>query len=182
MFVLANFKREIPQIEGMRLVAALDHYQIFEVTTEALQLWPESVPYEELTDIEGTTAWKYYGEVRGYRSAYSDIEGLVPDKQNSRGVNKTNVPFTQEIYDAVVTLMKRILKKNISDVFAERGNNDGEEQLLSYIDTLSTIRDISYEREKLLGIEMSKTQLRELFLWDEEFDRRKGKHHYILGF
>ena len=182
MFVLANFKREIPQITGMRMVVALDNYQIYEVTPEALAQWPSNVEYEEITDIEGTTAWKFYGEVRPYRSAYSDIEGLVPDKTNSRGVNKTNVPFTWDIYNAVVTLMKRMFKKNIQDIFEERGNHEGEQEILDMIDGLTTIRQITYERERLLGIEMPKTQLRELYLWDEEKDMRVGKHQYDLGF
>lgn len=182
MFVLARFKREIPQITSMRLVVALDNYQIFELPESSLAEWPETVEYEVIPDIEGTTAWKFYGEIRPYRSAYSDVEGLVPDKQNSRGVNKTNVPFTWDIYNATVSLMKRILKRNIKDVFVERGNHDGEAEIIAFIDTLTTIRQLSYERERLLGTEMSKTQLKELYLWDNEKDRRVGQHHYLLGF
>ena len=182
MFVLARFRREIPQITGMRLVVALDNYQIYELQESSLSEWPENVSYEIIPDIEGTTAWRFYGEVRPYRSAYSDVEGLVPDKQNSRGVNKTNVPFDWDIYNATVSLMKRIFKGNVRDVFSERGTHEGEQELLDHIDTLNTIRELSYERERLLGTEMSKTQLRELYLWDEEKDKRVGQHHYLLGF
>jgi hypothetical protein len=182
MFVIARFRREIPNIDGMRMVVALDNYQIFEVTAGALSNWPENIEYEEITDLEGTTAWKFYAEVRPYRSAYSDVEGLVPDSTNSRGVNKTKVPFDWDIYNAVVTLMKRIFKRNIKDVFAERGTTEGQQEILDMIDGLNTIRDISYERERLLGIEMSKTQLKELYLWDEEKDMRIGRHQYTLGF
>ena len=78
--------------------------------------------------------------------------------------------------------MKRIFKANVRDVFAERGTHEGEQELLDHIDTLNTIRELSYERERLLGTEMSKTQLRELYLWDEEKDKRVGQHHYLLGF
>lgn len=182
MFVLANFKREIPQITGMRMVVALDNYQIFELPESSLAEWPENVPYEELTELEGTTAWRFYGEVRPHRSAYSDVEGLVPDKQNSRGVNKTNVPFTMEIYNSVVSLMKKFFKGNVRDVFNQRGDHEGEQEILDHIDSLNTIRELSYERERLLGVEMSKTQLKEMYLWDEELDKRKGQHHYLLGF
>lgn len=182
MFVLANFKREIPQITGMRMVIALDNYQIFELPQSSLSEWPESIPYEEITELEGTTAWRFYGEVRPHRSAYSDVEGLVPDKQNSRGVNKTNVPFTMDIYNAVVMLMKRFFKANVRDVYAQRESQEGLQDILDHIDTLTTIREISYERERLLGTEMSKTQLKELLLWDDEADQRIGKHHYLLGF
>ena len=182
MFVIANFKREIPQITGMRMVAALDNYQIFELPESSLTEWPENVQYEEITELEGTTAWKFYGEVRPYRSAYSDIEGLVPDKQNSRGVNKTNVPFTMEIYNAVVMLMKRFFKGNVRDVYAQRESQEGLQEILDHIDSLTTIRELSYERERLLGTEMSKSQLKELYLWDDEKDQRIGQHHYLLGF
>ncbi len=182
VFVLANFKREIPQITGMRMVVALDNYQIFELPEASLSEWPSTVEYEVIPHIEGATAWRFYGEVRPYRSAYSDVENLIPDKQNSRGVNKTNVPFTWDIYNAVVSLMKRIFKRNIKDVFAERGDHTGEQEILDFIDTLTTIRQLSYERERLLGTEMSKTQLKELYLWDDEKDRRIGQHHYLLGF
>ena len=143
----------------------------------SLSEWPGNVPYEIISDIEGITAWRFYGEVRPYRSAYSDIEGLVPDSVNSRGVNKTKVPFTWDIYNAVVTLMKRMFKKNIQDIFEERGNHEGEQEILDMIDGLTTIRQITYERERLLGIEMPKTQLRELYLWDEE----KGQIRFITS-
>lgn len=182
MFVIARFRKEIPKIEGMRLVVALDNYQIYELTDVALTSWPENIEYEEISELEGTTAWKFYGEVRPYRSAYSDIEGLVPDKQNSRGVNKTNVPYDWDIYNSVVQLMKRIFKKNIKDIFIERNNHDGEQEILNLIDGLTTIRQISYERERLLGTEMPKTQLKELYLWDNEKDMRIGQHQYTLGF
>lgn len=182
MFVLAHFRKEIPKITEMRMVVALDNYQIFELPESSLAEWPENVPYEEITEMEGTTAWRFYGEVRPHRSAYSDLEGLVPDKQNSRGVNKTNVPFNWDIYNATVLLMKRIFKGNVKDIFAQRGTTEGQQEILDFIDSLNTIRELSYERERLLGTEMSKTQLREMYLWDEERDMRVGKHYYLLGF
>ena len=57
-----------------------------------------------------------------------------------------------------------------------------EQEILDMIDGLNTIREICYEKERLLGIEMSKTQLKELYLWDDETDSRKGRHHFLLGF
>lgn len=182
MFVIAKFKREIPKLEGLRIVVSLDHYSIFEVTDATLAQWPANAEYEEITELEGTTAWKFYSEVRPHRSAYSDVEGLVPTKKNSKGINKTNVPFDWDIYNATVTLMKRIFIRNVKDVFAERGNNEGEQEIIDFINGLTTIRQLSYHRERLLGTEMSKTQLRELYLWDEEKDMRKGRHQYTLGF
>ncbi len=181
MFVIARFKKEIPQIGDMKLIASFDIYQIFELSESSLPEWPENIEYEEISELEGTIAWKFYGEVRTGRSAYSDVEGLVPDRVNSKGQNKTTVPYTMEMYTAVVTLMKRIFKRNIKDIFNERDNHEGEQEILDLIDSLITVREISYERERLLGIEMSKTQLRELYIWDDETDSRVGRHQYSLG-
>ena len=79
-------------------------------------------------------------------------------------------------------LMKRIFKRNIKDIYEERGSTEGQQEILDMIDNLNTIREISYERERLLGTEMSKTQLKELFLWDDERNSRIGKHQFTLGF
>ena len=182
MFVIAKFKKEIPKLEGLRTVVSFDHYSIFEVTDVTLTQWPSNIEYEEITELEGTTAWKFYGEVRLGRSAYSDLEGLVPDKVNSKGQNKTNVPFDSDIYNGAVTLLKRIFIRNVKDVFTERGDKQGEQEILDFINSLTTIRQLAYHRERLLGTEMSKTQLRELYLWDEENNMRQGRHHYTLGF
>lgn len=182
MYIIARFRREIPNIEGMRMIVSLDNYQVFEVTPEALAQFPEGIYHEEITELEGTTAWKFYGEARTHRSAYSDIEGLVPDSTNSRGVNKTKVYFTEEIYAAVVSLMKRVFKRNIIDIFTERGTTEGMQEMLDMVDSLQTIKAINYKREELLGVEMPKQQLQELFIWDDETNRRIGRMEYSLGF
>ena len=183
-FCIARFEREIPAIEGMQLVVSLDHYSIFRMTDTAWELFlKDAVPYEEITELEATEAWKYYGDVRGYRSAYSDVEGLEPDPESlAKGKRKTKVYITPEIEAAVVLLMKRIFKKNIQDEFNIRESREGEETLLNMIDGLSTIRELNYKREELLGIEMPKAQLQELFIWDDETNSRIGRHQFTLGF
>jgi hypothetical protein len=87
-----------------------------------------------------------------------------------------------EIYQSTVLLMKRIFKRNVQDIFSEREDKTLESEILSFIDSLETIRDISYHRERLLGTEMSKSQLKELFLWDDETNSRIGRHQFTLGF
>lgn len=183
-FCIARFEREIPTIDGMQLVVSLDHYSIFRMTDAAWDLFPkDSVPYEEITELEATEAWKYYGEVRGYRSAYSDVEGLEPDPESlAQGKRKTKIYITSEIEAAVVLLMKRIFKKNVQDEFNTRESREGEETLLNMIDGLSTIRELNYKREELLGVEMPKAQLQELFIWDNETNSRVGRHQFTLGF
>lgn len=177
-FYIANIKKAFPA--GVRLITSFDNYSIVEANDASVF---ESISHEEITEFEATTAIKFYGEVRPYRSAYSDVEGLQPDPESlAQGKRKTKVPFSAEIYNATVTLMKRIFKRNIMDVFSEREDKSKEQEILDFIESLQTIREIAYHKERLLGIEMSKTQLRELYLWDETTDSRKGRHQFTLGF
>ena len=150
---------------------------------ESAENFPADITYEQITELEGTTAWRFYGENRDYRSAYSDVEGLEPDADAlAQGKRKTKVYFTPEITAAVVSLMKRIFKGNVNDVYAAREDQSGKEDLLAFIDSLNTISEITYHKERLLGTEMGKTQLKDLFLWDNNFDSRIGRHYYQLGF
>lgn len=182
-YIIARFRREIPNIVGMSSITAFDNYQIFSLTDEAWDNFPENIYREEITELEGTVAWKFYGEVRGYRSAYSDVEGLEPDPDElAKGKRKTKIYFTPEIEAATILLMKRFFKRNVLDIFAEREDQTGKEDIISMIDSLSSIKEICYKKEELLGVEMSKTQLRELFCWDEETDSRIGKMVFKEGF
>jgi len=183
-YAIARFRREIPNIGGMRLVASFDMYQIFEFATdEAWDNFPSNVPREEITEFQGTVSWRFYGEVRGYRSAYSDVEGLEPDPDElAKGKRKTKIYMTEEITNETISLMKKIFKRNIIDEFDTRSDRTGEQELLDFVDSLTTIKEISYHKERLFGTEMSKTQLRELYLWDDPRDSRKGRHHFLLGF
>ena len=183
-YCIANFRRSIPLSDDLKLISAFDNYQIFEVSDSLFERFAEfGVAYEEITELEGTVAWRFYGEVRPARSAYSDVEGLEPDADSlAQGKRKTKVPFTDDIYNATVNLMKRIFRRNVIDIFDTRDSRTGESEILDLIDSLTTIRDIAYHRERLLGIEMSKTQLRELYLWDDETDSRRGRHQFTLGF
>lgn len=180
-YCIAKFQREIPSIQGMQCVVSFDHYSIFKVTDEVLETFP--IEYEEISELEGEVAWKYYGDVRGYRSAYSDLEGLEPDPESlAKGKRKTKVYITPEIEAATITLMKRIFKRNIKDEFDTRNSRDREEEILNIIDSLQTIREISYKREEFLGTEMTKTQLQELYIWDNATNSRVGRHQFTTGF
>lgn len=182
-YCIAKFKRYLPTMDGFKQVASFDNYTLFSITEEALPHFPSDVEYEEVTELEGTVAWKFYGEARPYRSAYSDVEGLEPDPESlAEGKRKTKVHYTAEIYNATVALMKRIFKRNILDVYAEREDQTGKEEIISLIDSLTTVKDISYHRERLLGTEMSKTQLKELGLWDDSINSRIGRHQFTTGF
>lgn len=183
-YYIARFDKEIPSIASMQILSSTDNYTVIKIQEEHIDNFPfDSVSWEEITEFEATIATKFYGETRPYRSAYSDVEGLEPDEDElAKGKRKTKVYFTWEIYNATVSLMKRILKKNIQDEFDKRNSREGEQQLLNIIDNLTTIREINYKREELLGIEMAKPQLKELFLWDDETNSRIGRHQFTLGF
>lgn len=183
IYAIAHFRKELPQFEGFTLIASFDNYTIFQMTEESEPNFPTNIQYEQITELEGTTAWRFYGENRSYRSAYSDVEGLEPDPESlAAGKRKTKVYFTTEITEATVNLMKRVFKGNVKDVYAEREDQSGKEEILSFIDSLNTISDISYHKERLLGVEMGKTQLQTLFLWDDETNSRINRHFYQLGF
>ena len=67
-YLIANFKNEIPTIEGMRRVNAFMVYSLFEMTEEAWNEFPfESVSWEEVTELEATEGWTLSSEVRGDR-------------------------------------------------------------------------------------------------------------------
>lgn len=180
---IARFKRYIPQIDGMRVIVSFDNYSVLEITEEALANFPSDIKFTEISQLAATEGWKFYGEVRGYRKAYSDVEGLEPDADElAKGNRKTKVYMTPEIEASVMDLMKKIMKANIQDIFDARETREGEQAILDEIDSYQTITDINYGREKYLGIEMTKTQLQELGLWDDETNSRTEKMHYILGF
>ena len=70
----------------------------------------------------------------------------------------------------------------VIDVYDTRDSRDGEDTILTMIDGLTTVRAINLKREELLGIEMTRTQLRELGLWDEDIGCRTDFCDYTLGF
>jgi len=181
-YFLANFKKNIPV--GLKQITSVNGFQMYSVTDEVLLTNPfDGVTHEEITEIEGTVAWKFYGEVRGYRSAYSDVEGLEPDADSlAKGKRKTKVYHTTETESATIQLMKRVIRLNIKEIFDARDSRDGEEDVLNTINSCTSLKELAFAQEELLGVEMSKTQLSELFMWDEQTDSRKGKMHFILGF
>lgn len=183
-YCIAKFDRIIPTMDGLTILATLTEYTIFSIDDENHEnLWDEFTelgqPWEEITEIEATQGIKFYGEVREFRKAYSYDEGLDPDDDED---GKTKVYYTDEFHAATVMLMKRVFKKMVVDVYDSRDNRDGEDEILSDIDELTTVRQINLKREELLGIEMTRTQLRELGLWDEELGRRTDDCDYSLGF
>lgn len=182
-YAITDFRKEIPSIPGMKMMVSLDGVQIMSFTDVAWSAFPEGIYREEIPELEGSEAWKFYSDVRGYRKAYSDVEGLIPDADElAKGSRKTKIYITDEINAATVSLMKKIMKYNIKKEFDKRGNRDYESEIMAHVDSLQTIRDINYEREKLLGTEMPKKQLQELFLWDDSTNSRKGQNQYTLGF
>lgn len=183
-YYIAHFKNAIPQIEGMKIITCYDMYSIISLEDEqSLIFIPKDVHVEEITEIEGTVAWKFYGISRDFRKAYSDIEGLEPDADElAKGSRRTKVYITPEINDATISLMKRIFRCRIIEEFDTRESRDGEEEILEMIDSLTTIKDLNIKREELLDIEMPRVQAIEMGLWDEQTNQRIKPVNYNYGF
>jgi len=200
-YYLAKFFRYIPVIDGMSHITGVDNFNIINVTTDAalaeLMAHPDNIPLVEITEQEATQASKYYLETRGYRSAYSDVEGLEPDPESlAKGKRKTKVPLPDDLKPAVISLLKKAFKMHIDEEMKDRRNNkphlDGSKrpphdenkhrELLSSVDGLNTIDDLHKARESVLGIEMTKDLASRLNLWDDTRNARKEKIKYGVQF
>jgi len=199
-YYLAKFFRYIPQIDGMTHVGAVDNFNIINVSTDAalaaLKAHPDNIPLVELTETEATIAWKFYGETRGYRKAYSDVEGLTPDADElAKGSRKTKVYHTPDTQAASISLMKKAFHLHIEEEMKDRRNKtpnlDGStrphydktkhDQLNAQADSLNTIDDICKAREEVLGIEMSRDLANRLGLCDSN-GYRAGKVKFGVQF
>jgi len=200
-YYLAKFFRYIPQIDGIEHISCIDNFNIINVTSdaalEALQKHPDNIPLVELTEEEATQAHKFYNETRGYRSAYSDIEGLTPDPESlAQGKRKTKVYLTDDLKPVVISLLKKSFKFHIDQEMHDRKNKipnlDGTKkpnydaakhaELLSMVDSLNTIDDIHKAREDVLGIEMVKDLASRLGLWDDTINGRKDRVQFGVKF
>ena len=183
-YYLAKFFRYIPTISGMKIIGGVDNFTIISIETDAalaeLKVHPDNIPTVELTEAEATVAPKYYGETRGYRKAYSDLEGLEPDADElAKGQRKTKVYMTPEITAATISLMKKAFKLHIDDEMKDRkdGKRKGKnydkkkhDDLIKDVDKYKNIDEIVDAREELLGIEMSKDRASRLGKWDAATD------------
>lgn len=183
-YCLAQFKKEIPSIEGVTMLpGGLSLYQVFQVEDSVWNVTfpPDNIPYEELTELEATEGTKFVSIIKDFRNAYSDCEGLEPDEDQLEK-RKTRVFYTDELFEATLSLMKKHSIRRIKDEFDSRDSREGEEDLINSINSCSTIREVNLKREHLLGISMPKAQLLELGEWDEETNSRTTQTDYNLGF
>lgn len=200
-YYLAKFFRYIPQINGMKVLTGVDNFSVISVDSQQalseLQAHPDNIPLVELTEEEATQASKFYGETRGYRKAYSDVEGLEPDPDElEAGKRKTKVYLTPDLNKAVVSLMKKAFKFHVDIEMEDRkaGKLDLEgrkrkeydknmhDELEKLTKRLNTIDEIVQAREEVLGIEMSKDLAKRLGHWDDEKNTRKSKVSFGLKF
>lgn len=195
-YYLAKFFRYIPTVSGMKIIGGVDNFNIVSVETDAalaeLQAHPDNIPMVELTEAEATVAPKYYGETRGYRKAYSDLEGLTPDADElAKGQRKTKVYITPEITAATISLMKKAFKLHIDEEMKGRqtGKQKGKsydkkkhDDLIKDVDKYKDIDEIVDAREALLGIEMSKDRANRLGKWDNTTDNRIGRVKFGVQF
>lgn len=195
-YYLAKFFRYIPQINGMTVIGCVDNFNIIRIESDAamaeLRAHPDNIPVVEITEAEATVAPKYYGETRGYRKAYSDLEGLEPDADElAKGQRKTKVYMTPEVTAATISLMKKAFKFHVDDEMKDRqgGKRRGKnyekkkhDDLHARVEAFSTIDEIVDAREELLGIEMSKDRATRLGKWDAATDNRIGRVKFGIQF
>lgn len=200
-YFLAKFYRYIPQIEGMKGITGVDNFNIVKVSTDAalaeLTAHPDEIPFIELTELEATQGSKFYGETRGYRKAYSDVEGLEPDPESlAEGKRKTKVYLTPELEAATISLMKKAFHFHIDDEMAcrEYGEPDLDgnprpphsperhTELKAFVDGLTTIDEIVEARETILGIEMCKDLAKRKGLWNDERNVRIDRVKFGVQF
>ena len=193
-YFLAKFYRYIPTIEGMKVLGGIDNFNTVEITSDSalaqLTAHPDEIPFIELTELEVFQGVKFYGETRGYRKAYSDVESLEPDADElEKGSRKTKVYLTPELEAVTISLMKKAFNFHIDDEMAcrEYGEPDyngnprpphSEErhtELKAAVDALTTIDEIVEARETILGIEMCKDLAQRKGLWDDTRNSRINK-------
>lgn len=137
-YYLTKFFRYIPEIDGMKVVASFDNFNVVSTTDlaynilSAMEALPgqniaKRIPLIELTENEALSASKFYSETRPYRTAYSDIEGLQPDSDSlAAGKRKTKVYLNNADlngYDAtadLVSLKKKALKLHLDQEMEDR--------------------------------------------------------------
>ena len=189
-YYLAKFFRYIPQINGMTVLGCVDNFNVISITDAALpelRAHPDNIPLTEITEAEAN-ARNIYGETRGYRKAYSDLEGLQPDADElAKGSRRTKVYITDPQKEAVISLMKKAFHFHVDIEMDDRKKGkpelDGKKRpahaekkhadLKKDIDKMKTIDEIVQAREKILGIEMSKDLATRLGKWDNDRNIRK---------
>lgn len=193
-YFLAKFLRYVPQINGVESISAVDNFNIIKVSTDQalaeLQSHSDEIPLVEITEIEGTEAFKFYGETRGYRKVYSDYAGLEPDADElAKGQRKTKVYLADSLKPHVISLMKKAFKFHINEEMKDRQLHDHEcydkaqhESLLAQADAFTTIDQIVDARETLLGIEMCKDRAAKLGKWDHSKDNRIDRVQFGIQF
>jgi len=171
-YYAVKFYKEIPVIDGVRIMSALDGYNVVEIADGVEYTHLNDYPHVELTEHEVNHGIKFYGEGRDYRSAYSDVEGLEPDADElAKGKRKTKVYFCDETTPCTLSLQKKIATRIVLDEFATREDQTGKEGLLAEIQAIATVKNMLQWREEKLGLQMPYPLLKELGLMDENNNR-----------
>lgn len=208
-YYLTKFFRYIPSIEGMTVITGIDNFNIVSLATvtavntlSAYEAHPfeginKTIPMVELTEVEALSAHKFYADTRGYRKAYSDLEGLEPDADElANSKRKTKIYLTDDMAAATISLMKKAYKLHIDQEMEDRrlglSNLDGTAKpeynaethtdLLTHADSLSSIDDHMEARETVLGYEMPKDLANRKGLWDNTKNARTDKIKYGYQF
>lgn len=171
-YYAVKFFKEIPTVEGIAIKSAFDGYNIIEIDDGIECPYLNEYTHVELTEDEVYCGSKFYGEGRQYRSAYSDIENLLPDADElAKGKRKTKVYHTEHTEECTLGLKKKIATRNVIDEFAAREDQTGKDELLAEITAIATITEMLIWREEKLGLQMPYPLLKELGLMDANNNR-----------
>jgi hypothetical protein len=171
-YYAVKFYKEIPTVDGIKIMSAHDGYNVIEVADNTDCPYLTEYPHVELTEDEVACGLQFYGEGRTYRSAYSDVEGLVPDADElAKGKRKTKVYHDDHTTECTLSIKKKIAKRLVLDEFTTRDTQSGKAELLAEIDAITNIKDMFIWREEKLGIHMPYPLLKELGLMDETNNR-----------
>ncbi len=169
-YFLVHFKREVPQIEGMKLVIGIETHIIISLTPEGEAIFPfDDYKWTELTEAEATTGVLFYGCVKTYRKAYADDGGAEAGA-------KVKVNMTAAKAKVAISLMRKLTTCMVEDVFHER-DEEVDQALLDEIQACKNMRELNLFRENKLGLEMPSHQAEELGLVDVQ-GNRKEKFNY----
>lgn len=171
-YLAVKFTKEYPSSDLIEFKNSHDGYGLIKIIDPNYQGYL-AYYHAELTEFEYQEASKFYGECRDYRSAYSDVEGLEPDPESLlEGKRKTKVYKTPEIEAATVSLMKKITRLRIKEVFDQRNDSDGDSALQQELDACETVKDVCWFLEYKFGQEIPWPLAREHNLIDPFAYRR----------
>lgn len=163
-YFAVKFLKEVPGDDTVEYANSFDGFALVKIKDPNYRGYLTCY-HAQITEDEYTRGMKFYAECRSYRSAYSDVEGLQPDPESlAEGKRKTKVYKTPEDESATTSLMKKIAKLRVKEVFDQRTDKTNETEVLAEINSCANIKDVCMFLENRFGQEIPWPYARELGL------------------